>query len=83
MGERGLCRDMGDPVFLTRFIVVCSPLRTANNTSLWVFWFYRHRRPVFFDDLVGKQKGRYDGTNIIWSQWPGQVRQWLGEMDPL
>lgn len=71
----------GGPSFSHEIHCCISPLRTVSNTSLSVFWFYRHIRPLFFDDFVGKQKGRYEGTNIIWSQSPGQVGQWMEKID--
>jgi len=60
-------------------ILSCSflPYIDETDSSLWVFWFYRYRRPIFCRDLIGKEKGRLEGTNIICFQWPGQTQAWL------
>lgn len=53
------------------------PYFNKTNGSLWVFWFYRYRRPMFYRDLAGKEKGKLEGANVIWFQWPGKTQAWL------
>jgi hypothetical protein len=45
--------------------------------SLWVFWFYWYRRPVFYEKLVRKEKGQMESVNVIWFQWPRETNEWL------
>jgi hypothetical protein len=45
--------------------------------SLWVFFFYRKRRPVFYEELVGKKKGQLEGVSVIRFQWLSETASWL------
>lgn len=67
---------MAASILLMGFALVCY-LFAEVDSSLWVFWFYWYRRPVFHQDLVGKYKGKLDGINVIWFQWPGKTQAWL------
>ena len=51
------------------------------NRSLWVFWFYWSRRPVFHEELVGKEKGRLEYVNVIWFQWPSKTERWVRKIE--
>jgi hypothetical protein len=34
--------------------------------SLYVIWFYRVRRPRYYQTLVGKKKGKFEAVNVLW-----------------
>jgi hypothetical protein len=53
----------------------------SNFVSLGVIWFYRVRKPEFYNDLIGKgEKGPYEGKNIIWLQAPRQANELLKDL---
>lgn len=33
--------------------------------SLWVIWFYRFRRPRYYQTLVGKKNGEFE-AKVVW-----------------
>jgi len=77
VGYGRMYRDMAASIFLLGFPLVCYLLGAEVDSSLWVFWFYWSRRPVFHRDLVGKEKAKLEGINVIWFQWPGKTHAWL------
>lgn len=49
----------------------------GSNCSLWVFWFYRYRRPQFYEYLVRKEKGLSEGVNVIWLRSSKETDEFL------
>ena len=72
--------NLAEAVLLQGFVIVSSDFDAMANASLWVFWFYRYRRPVYYQDLILKKKGRFEATNVIWFTRPGRTKDWLEEM---
>jgi len=66
--------------FFSRDSLLFIPYFIKTDGSLWVFLFYRYRRPTFYRDLVGKEKEKLEGVNVIWFQWPGHTQLWLAEL---
>ena len=61
----------------TRCCMTPRDRKQAAYHSLWVFYFYLKRRPVFYEELVGKEKGQLEGLNVIRFRWPGETARWL------
>jgi hypothetical protein len=71
-GKNG-CVETWKSQFFSRDSLLFVPFDITNNDSLWVIWFYRFRRPVFYEEFIGKKKGRFEGKNILWLQQPNQA----------
>jgi hypothetical protein len=82
MGKGRMCGDLAISVFLKAFVIVrISERSKLSNNSLWVFYFYWNRRPVFYEELVNKRKGALEGINVIRFQWPSDTATWLDGLD--
>jgi hypothetical protein len=76
MGHGGVRGDLAKSVFLQGFTIVFSS-DSSGSSSLWVFYFYWNRRPVFREDLVGKNRDSLEGVNILWFKSPDATQKWL------
>jgi|SRR5579862_3158386 len=72
------CVETWQSQFLSKDSLLYVPwFSTATYLSLWVFYFYHKRRPVFHEELVAKKKGLLEGVNVIRFQWPSETASWL------
>ena len=75
------CVETWQVQFFSRKSLLYHLLSVGADESLWVFWFYWYRRPVFYRYLVGKEKGSLEGINVIWFRWPSKTQAWLAELE--
>jgi hypothetical protein len=52
----------------------------ADVRCLWAIWFFRARRPRFYEHLVAKKKGIVEGVNVVWLRSAREADEWLDSL---